>query len=205
MSAENIARLHEPAEAEGGDEPIVPGIDVGFMCNIAENHQLQLRTMVPADTPDHVVNQVLDRMSRFAERQKAKATVFDLEHERKNWQQQLTQFQLDQDAAEQQCLRKVALEEEAIKELERQLKDIETSARIEHSANGRQGQWKPVGKVAQQLKLAQQSVQAHVGAIEKAAEDKQKEVANLQMQVTRLKDRIGQIDREIERLRALIG
>ena len=94
MTKASVTKLHE-ADAE--DALPMPGIDIGITANVGEQTQLQLKTMIVADTPDEIVNRVLDRMAGFAERMSAKSQILAFQAERTKFQDELSQMSADMD------------------------------------------------------------------------------------------------------------
>ncbi|HEY1858662.1 hypothetical protein [Acidocella sp.] len=183
-----------------------PGIDITLTGNFGGDRQMAVRTMLVQATAENEAHEIVDRVFRIFDRQKARYEIVDLSEELRKNEQALARFQEDMPAVEAKYQKEQAARDVEIEELRKRYSEIVSKAESEHDTSGRRGQFRPQGHIKSDLENVERQI-AKV-ADEKAKVKAEREEflkSHDQVGVKRYEEEIARLRGEIDKRKAVLG
>lgn len=201
-------QIEIPADAVPERVQPVPAVDISIVSTLAGDRQIQMRTAILQETGEAEANEILDRLFRLADRQKARyeldGLVEKLEGER-GLRPMLKQFTEDALKLAEDHEKAQAKRKEQIAELNRAGEERFKVVYDDARKRGVQGDIEPRGSEKANLKRIKDQIASISAEMHKAEEEHKAAVGNLQQNVARYTEGIVQLEGEIEKRRALLG
>jgi hypothetical protein len=180
-------------------------VSVNIVTALGDGRQMNISSYFAQDDDPEQVNNLLDRLHSFADRQKAKYDLDGLRLELKKHEDTLAQFLEDLDTVEGRHAKEQASREVEILTILAAKDDILTNDRALREATGRAGEYAPRGHVKASLDRHDQAASRVKADIEKAEAERAQAVQNLQKSIDRYNAAIGALKADIKKNEALVG
>lgn len=184
--------------------PAVPAIGYSVSANIGGDRQIVFQSFVALDDPDDKVNATLDRIMRFVDRQKAKADLPALREELEKLHTTLQRYRDDKAAVDAQFARDQAMRDLEIKTLQQQKADTLSEGATAFRTSGRQGEYKPSGQTAANVKRAETQIETVIAAKAQAAAEREVALQNLGTSEARYAEEIAKLEAKIADLQGTL-
>lgn len=199
-----ITALHK--ETEAGEVRQAPAIGMSVVMNMPGDRQATLQCFVAQEDGEVAANDLLDRMFRIADRQRARYELSDFEQELEKHRRMLANFTEDFARIEKDfALKKVEREEEAAALVE-EADSIRAADYERHTKTGREGEtYKPQGHVKQNIDTKKAAAAQIKIGLEKLEAERIVAMDGIRNSQERFRTEISRLEKEVAKRHELLG
>jgi predicted nucleic acid-binding Zn-ribbon protein len=202
MSAESTVRkLHPEQEATRQ----APAIGMSLVMNLGGDRQATLQCFIAQEDGEDKANDLLDRMFRIGDRQKARYELDGLTDELAKHESTLTQLNEDFDRLEKEFATKSVELQEEVRGYQAEAEALRQEGYNKWAASGRRGEYHPEGYTKSGIARAEDAAMKAAEAMTKAANERTNEMAGIRVSQLRYGTEIERIKSEIAKRRTLLG
>lgn len=198
-----ITALHK--ETETGEVRQAPAVGMSVVMNMPGDRQATLQCFVAQEDGEQAANDLLDRMFRIADRQRARYELGDFEQELEKHRRMLANFTEDFARIEKDfALKKVEREEEAAALLE-EAASIRKEDFEKFSKSGRQGKYEPVGHCKSVIERKKEAAHNIKLGLDKLEAERVVAMDGIRNSQERFSTEIARLEKEVAKRHALLG
>lgn len=184
----------------------VPMIGYSIVANFPDQStQMTAQCFVPENETDEEVSRRISRVMRVVDRQRAFYDRVTVRKEVVDLREKLSQCEEDIGRAEVDHRRQLASLDVQLSELEERRVSTATAGKIAWEANGRRGDYKPVGPIKAQLDNFEQVAKQVAAERDRLEADKAQHLEQIEVSKRRFAQAIASREQRIAELDALIG
>lgn len=179
-------------------------IGYSIIANLGDDRQITIQHFIGDDEDDAVVNQTMDRIMSFIDRQKAIRKIPELQAEKRQVEGQIAQSSRDVEMLDAEYKAAEVARDQMILDLKGREKDAFDTGYKAHVESGRRGNYKPQGQTAAIIQGVKSDVGKLVEEAIKQANERAQALQNLEANINMRRVRVAQIDEEIAELQAKV-
>lgn len=201
MTEATVRKLHP----EAGELRPAPALGMSVVMNMPGDRQATLQCFVAQEDGEEAANELLDRMFRVADRQRARYELVDLEDQLEKHERELFNFEEQFARVEKEHARRKVEKEEEIVARQEEIDSIRADGYEKWTKSGRQGEYEPQGGTKQSIEVKRAAVKQAKAEIDKMDAERAQELAGIGESKARFNREILRIKKEIVKRKKMLG